>query len=161
MKRLLSGSVLAFVALGAAAGYAQSNSKFCNNALIAGVYGFVVQGTRLPTPPPPGGVAPPSGPLIGVALTEFDGKGGLTQIDTVTINGIKTADFTEAPATGTYNVNPDCTGTFTIHFMDQRPPTTVNFIVVSNGNEIDTVVISGPNVTAVGSIGKRRFVGLW
>jgi len=27
-------------------------------------------------------------------MTEFDGKGGLTQIDTVTINGIKTPDFT-------------------------------------------------------------------
>jgi len=36
-----------------------------------------------------------------------------------------------------------------------------NFVVVSNGNEIDAVVISGPNVTSVGSIVKRRFVGLF
>lgn len=158
MKRLLNGTLLVLIALVAAGTtYAQSTSRFCNNALIAGAYGFIVQGAKLAGPP-----GTPVGAQIGVAMTEFDGKGNLTQIDTVTIGGNKVADFTHTPANGTYTVNPDCTGTFTINFTDGRPTVVTNFVVVSNGNEIDTVVISpGGGVLATGSIGKRRFVGLF
>jgi hypothetical protein len=42
----------------------------------------------------------------------------LTQIDSVTINGMHVANFTHTPAYGTYTVNPDCTGNFTIVFTD-------------------------------------------
>ena len=68
--------ILTLAALGS--GYAQSNSNACNDKLIAGNYGFTVQGTKL-------GGAGPTGPMVGVAMTQFDGKGGLSQIDTVTI----------------------------------------------------------------------------
>jgi hypothetical protein len=97
---------------------------------------------------------------VGVAMTQFDGKGNLTQTDTVTINGEVVADFTHPLATGTYTVNSDCTGTFTISFTDGRPPVVANFVVVESGSEIDTVVISaGGNqgILATSSIGKRRF----
>jgi hypothetical protein len=92
-------------------------------------------------------------------MTRFDGHGNLSQIDTVTISGIVVADFTHAPATGTYSVNPDCTGTFNLDFTDGRPPVSVNFVVVDNGFEIDAVVVSaGGNqgIIATSSIGKRR-----
>ncbi len=88
--------------------------------------------------------------------------GKFTQIDTVTINGEVVADFTHTPANRTYSVNPDCTGTFTIDFTDGRPPVVANFVVVNNGCEIDTVVISaGGNqgILATGSVGKKRFCG--
>jgi hypothetical protein len=133
-------------------GYAQTNSSNCTNRLIAGNFGFTVQGTKLVGPGP-------IGLQVGVAMTHFDGKGGLTQTDTITIDGAVVADFTHTPATGTYAVNPDCTGTFTIDFTDGRPTVVANFVVVENGNEIDTVVISaGGNqgILATGSIGKRR-----
>jgi len=103
-------------------GYAQSNSNACNNKLIAGNYGFTVQGTKL-------GGAGPTGPQVGVAMTQFDGKGGLSQIDTVTIDGEVVADWTHTRATGTYSVNSDCTGTFTITFTDNRPTVVANFVV--------------------------------
>ena len=133
--------------------YAQSDSLFCNNKLITGTYGFTIEGAKL------GGTAPL--PMVGVAMTQFDGAGNLTQIDTVVVNGFVLADFTHTPATGTYTVNPDCTGTFTINFTDHRPsPVVTNFVVVENGSEIDTVVISvnaTQGLLATRSIGKRRF----
>jgi len=134
-------------------GYGQSNSAACNNKLIAGSYGFTVQGTKLAG-------QGPTGPQVGVSMTRFDGKGGLSQIDTVTIDGEVVADWTHPRATGTYSVNPDCTGTFTINFKDNRPPVVTNFVVTANGDEIDTVVISAggeQGILATGSIGKRRF----
>ena len=143
--------VMMFGALGA--GYAQTDSPLCNNALLVGNYGFVVQGTKL------GGLGP-TGPQIGVAMAHFDGQGGFTQTDTVTVNGLVVADFSNKPATGTYTVNPNCTGTFTITFHDTRPPVVTAFVVVDNGNEIDTVVVKAnglQGILATGSIGKRRF----
>lgn len=160
MNKKLFANVAALVLLTLGAlgsGYAQSESPACNNKLIAGNYGFTVQGNKL-------GGQGPTGPQVGVAMAEFDGKGGLTQIDTVTISGEVVADFTHTPATGTYTVNSNCTGTFTINFTDGRPPVVANFVVVDNGLEIDTVVISaGGNqgILATSSIGKRRFATHW
>jgi hypothetical protein len=155
MKTLVTNTacliLLTLAALGS--GYAQSNSPACKNALIAGNYGFTVQGTKL-------GGAGPTGPMVGVAMTQFDGKGGLSQIDTVTIDGEVVADWTHTRATGTYSVNTDCTGTFTINFTDNRPTVVTNFVVAVNGDEIDTVVISAggeQGILATGSVGKRRF----
>lgn len=154
-KRVLTkmfGSVLVTLAsLGS--GFAQSSSPACNNNLVEGNYGFTIQGTKL------AGMGP-TGLQVGVAMTQFDGKGNFTQVDTVTINGEVVSDFTHTPATGTYTVNSNCTGTFTIDFTDGRPPVTANFVVVNDGAEIDTVVTSaGGNqgILATSSIGKRRF----
>lgn len=135
------------------AGFAQSELTACNNRLIAGDYGFQVHGTKLAGPGP-------TGLQEGVAMAEFDGRGNLTQIDTVTIGGAVVADFTHTPATGSYKVNSDCTGTFTLNFTDGRPTVETSFVVVDSGYEIDTVVTSaGGNqgILATSSVGKRRF----
>jgi hypothetical protein len=135
--------------------YAQTEAPACKNSLIAGNYGFTIQGTKL------SGMGP-TGPQVGVAMAHFDGNtpGHFTQIDTVTINGEVVADFTHTPANGTYTVNSDCTGTFTIDFTDGRPPVVANFVVVHSGCEIDTVVISAggaQGILATSSVGKKRF----
>jgi hypothetical protein len=130
-----------------------NDSASCNNKLIAGSYGFTVQGTKL-------GGAGPVGPQVGVAMAQFDGNGNFSQIDTVTIDGTVVADFTHTPATGTYTVNSDCTGAFTINFTDGRPPVVTSFIVVENGTEIDAVVTSAggaQGILATSSVGKKRF----
>jgi hypothetical protein len=152
-KLLTSGAalvLLTLVALGSA--YAQSDSPACTDKLIKGNYGFTLQGNKLVGPGPVGA-------QVGVAMTQYDGEGGFTQIDSVTINGVEVSDFSHTPATGTYTVNSNCTGTFTINFTDGRPTVVTNFVVVDNGNEIDAVVVSaGGNqgILATGSIGKRR-----
>jgi len=155
-KLVLNVVALVPLMLGAlASGYAQSEPHAgCNNRLIAGNYGFTIQGNKL-------GGQGPTGPQVGVAMTEFDGKGGLSQIDTVTVSGEVVADFTHTPASGSYTVNPDCTGTFTINFTDGRPPIVANFVIVKSGLEIDTVVISAggmQGIVATSSIGKKRFL---
>src|SRR5947209_7714290 len=111
--RFLAACIL-LAAAASSAGYAQSTSPNCNNRLITGTFGFTIQGTKL-------GGSGPIGQQVGVAMTEFDGKGNLTQIDTVTVAGEIVSDWTHTAATGTYSVNSDCTGTFTINFTDGRP----------------------------------------
>lgn len=156
-------ALLVLVVSGAGAvGNAQSDSFLCNNALITGVYGFTIEGTKLNS----NGT---TSPQVGVAMTEFfgDTPGTLQQIDSVTVGGVQAAEFSETPTKGTYTVNPDCTGTFTLNFTDGRPTVTTWFVIVNNGNEIDTVVqgvpkavppaAQIPGVIATGSIGKRRF----
>ena len=44
-----------------------------------------------------------------------------------------------------------------INFTDGRPPVAANFVVVENGSEIDTVVVSvggRQGIVATGSVGK-------
>ena len=147
----------------AATGNAQisNTSRFCNNWLIAGVYGFTIQGAKLSNPPNTNPNAP-LGPQVGIAITEFDGKGGLQQVDSVTVGGVQVANLNETPTLGTYSVNADCTGTFTLNFTDGRPTVTTYFVIVDDGKEIDTMVKGVPPNTIPGvistmSIGKRRF----
>ncbi len=141
--------VLAFLISVNLSGRAAAQGR-CNSYLIKGKYGFTIEGQKLGGPGP-------LGPQVGVAMTNFDGVGGLSQIDTVIIGGVMVSDFTHSPAGGTYHVNSDCTGSFTITFTDGRPSVSVAFVVTGNGNEIDTVVVPpGPaGVLATRSIGRR------
>jgi hypothetical protein len=117
----------------------------CSNQTLRGDYGFAVEGLILPAP----GVAIP---LRGVHMTHFDGKGNLTQMDSILVNGGPISDWT--PVIGTYHVNANCTGTIRLE------PSTGGFVnlrivVVRQGKEVHTVVwppFDGPDrtVTSVG-----------
>jgi hypothetical protein len=134
-------------------GYAQDSPLACDNRLVKGLYGFTLQGTKLAGPAP-------IGPQVGVAMAYFDGDGSFEQVDTVTINGEESSNFTHPAAKGTYTVSSNCTGTFTIVFTDGRPPVVTNFVVVDDGREIDTVVVSvagKQGILALGSVGKKVF----
>jgi hypothetical protein len=125
---------------------AQSPDGACSNRTILGDYGFAVEGVILPAP----GVALP---VRGVHMTHFDGRGNLTQMDSLLANGSPISDWT--PVIGTYHLNADCTGTILLH------PSTGGFVnlrivVVSQGRKILTVVwppFDGPGrtVTSVGT----------
>ena len=78
-------------------------------------------------------------PLEGLALTHFDGKGGLSQADFIVLNGVPSApDFVEGE-TGTYTVNADCTGTATINFPNGQQ-LDLKLVVVKGGREVHIVV---------------------
>lgn len=135
---------------------AQTVSGACSDRMLKGDYGFAIEGVLVPAP----GVAVP---IRGVAMTTFLGDGTLTQVDHVIIPDVPLA-LQWTPGTGTYHVNPDCTGT--AHIDIQTPPgvppqfTNLRFVVVGNGKEIHTVVTLpfdlGGLQRTVTSVGIRR-----
>ncbi len=128
----------------------------CSTATLSGTYAFQIVGQIL-TP------APVAGPVAGVALTSFDGFGNLTQVDNVVHGGIAPAEDWR-PSTGTYTVNPNCTGTFTFKPAptdpkDAGPALTVHFVILQDGSQIFTTVTGSSNTppftAAITSIGIR------
>jgi hypothetical protein len=59
--------------------------------------------------------------------------------------------FPENPASGTYTVNDDCTGSFT-----GAPPSPMlnNFVISSEGDEFHTIVVA-PQQVMVSGVGKK------
>ena len=115
----------------------------CSDRTLRGHYGFSIEGTVLAG-------TPNAFLLRGVAMTSFDGEGNLSQVDFVTRNGAPTvADW--RPATGSYAINADCTGTAQIVPSDGTPAVNLRLVVVDRGREIRTVVVGN----ASGSVGIR------
>jgi hypothetical protein len=114
----------------------------CSDHTLRGDYAFVIDGTILTAP---------GGPLLlrGVAMTHFDGSGNLSQVDFVTLNGVPGGSDWR-PATGTYEVNPDCTGKAQILPLG-APPLNLRLVVGERGRRLWTVVIGN----ATGSMGTR------
>jgi len=119
-----------------------SHARDCSNSSIRGTYAFTIHGT----------VFLPNGSTLlvdGIAKETFDGEGNETQVDAVSTNGVLDAPGWR-PGTGTYSLNPDCTGTQTI-VIPGRADLHLQFIVAQGGNTIHQVVIDpGIAVTAVG-----------
>ena len=130
--------------------WGQTRSGMCTNAILRGDYSFIVEGLVFPAP----GVEVA---VRGVHLTNFDGDGGITQVDHLVIGGQPPAlDWT--PGTGTYKVNADCTGTMRITVPSTGDFVNLRFVVSGQGRQIFAVVtapFSGPSRT-VTSTGIRR-----
>jgi hypothetical protein len=117
--------------------------RLCSNRTLHGNYGFNVEGQIFP----PGA---PALVLRAVAMTHFDGEGGLSQVDHATVNGIPRWPGWR-PAVGTYEVNPDCTGTAEIIPSDGSPSLHLHLVVFDAGRQVRTVV----DGNATGSLGVR------
>jgi hypothetical protein len=112
----------------------------CSNQTMKGSWGTTIEGT----------VVGPNILFRGLALQYFDGKGHITQVDHVVNDGLApAAEWT--PGTGTYTVNPDCTGSAVINSGSTPAPFTLHFILADNGNRWLQVVDSN----AVLAIGHR------
>ena len=108
-----------------------SHASDCSNSTIRGSYAFTIHGSI---------VLPDGSTLLvdGLAKQTFDGNGNFTQVDAVATNGNLPPGW--RPGSGTYSVNPDCTGTQTIVIPD-NPDVHLQFIVAQSGNTIHQVVI--------------------
>jgi hypothetical protein len=114
----------------------------CSAATLRGDYGGQIQGTR----PAPGGLTES---VIGVVFRTYDGQGNFSQIDNV--KGSITGTVPDRPGFGTYEVNPDCTGSTQFQpgpgiLIEERT------VVVDNGREVRSAVMvpAGVMVTGVG-----------
>ena len=88
----------------AATGQAVAGDPACSLARAAGSYGVSDSGTVV-------GI----GPRVAIGLVTLDAAGNLTGTVTASLNGT----VTESTASGTYSVNPDCTGVANINEFDQ------------------------------------------
>jgi hypothetical protein len=75
------------------------SDKACSLRSLKGAYGYYRTGTT------------PAGPLAAVGQIVYDGQGNFTTRQTIRRNGVTTRDlFNDPPLTGTYQIDPDCTG---------------------------------------------------
>jgi len=143
--RLQKATLPAAVVLLAIAGVARADDHGCTNSTLRGDYAFTVSGQILNSDGT-------STTRQGVALTHFDGYGNLTQVDYVTAltpghtppGGIDTAPVFRTGETGTYSVNPDCTGSAEIDFPPHPGGAVIKLIFVlgNHGQTLHTVVSS-------------------
>ena len=113
---------------------AQSSNGHCSNRTIFGDYGSDSRGLLLPAPGT-------SIDFRGLTMTHFDGKGNLTWVEHSVVGG-NPANPGWLAASGTYSVNPDCTGLAVVITPNSPVPLNLYFVVVKHGQEIHTVLDS-------------------
>jgi len=116
----------------------------CSEATVRGDYGIQIQGTR----PAPGGLTES---VVGVVLRTYDGHGSFDQVSNV--KGSITGTVPDSPGSGTYEVNPDCTGVIRFQpgpgiLIEER------LVIVDNGREIRAAVMV-PTAVAITSVHQR------
>jgi hypothetical protein len=112
----------------------------CSNMTPKGLWGVTIEGS----------VVGSSSVFRGLDLAYFDGKGHITQVDHLVNDGVPpTEEWTQG--TGTYSVNPDCTGSAVINSGSTPYPVVLHFIIVDSGRKMLQVV----DANAVVAIGYR------
>jgi hypothetical protein len=135
MKRWLTKATLlaamAFPALGGVAWAGGTDDLGCSNATLKGAYAFSVLN-----------IATPTGPGVVVGLGTFDGRDGFSQIDYPGDGLSMTPPLTafRTGQTGTYMVNPNCTGFMTINLGGGVGMVENAFVISNGGRSIDAVV---------------------
>jgi hypothetical protein len=119
---------------------AKADDKGCSNASLQGTYGYTSIGTI---------TAPPdiAGPIAEVGTQTFDGRGNTTASATLSSNGT----IIPVTITGTYTVNSDCTGTFTLQVAPFGFTVDVIFVIDDGWNEFRAIETdTGFVITRVG-----------
>jgi hypothetical protein len=141
---VLIGSAGGSMALSGRAVAQEAKGFHCTAATIRGTFGGQMQGTN---PVPGAGTQT----VIGVIVRAYDGAGNFTQIDN--IKGSITGIVPDRPGSGTYQVNPDCSG---VTVFQPAPGITLEerMVIVDRGNEIRSIV-SSPLPVMTTSVQKR------
>jgi hypothetical protein len=123
----------------------QQGLERCSNATFRGAYGFAASGSVFASPGNPSEIFD----LAVWARIVADGHGHSTQQTSASVNGA----YSEANETADYSVNPDCTGSATIHHSNGTVEH-VNFVIVERGNEIK-FISAEPGAVFAGSMDKQ------
>lgn len=143
LARTFTIAAVTVVALGLAP-TAKADNKGCDNTTVQGT--FAQRGTGVI-------VAPPSlaGPTANVGTLTFDGDDAVTGTVVNSLNG------TTVPATekGTYHVNSDCTGTYTVQISPLGITGSAFFVIDDLANEIQ-IITTDPGVVII-CVARRQF----
>jgi hypothetical protein len=120
-------------------------NKGCNTSTLQGSFAYTVTGSFVAAPAP-------LGPYAEVGSQTFDGIGGTAAAGMSNTNGT----VASATHTGTYTVNSDCTGTFTL----QIAPGIAShyFFVIANDGSAYQAVCLDP-VAVITRFGTRLYPG--
>jgi hypothetical protein len=114
----------------------EMNGRACSNRSLSGRFGGVSTGVLLNVPG-----LPPEAQFRTVGATNFDGQGTFTGVEHTIVNGMPpTAPWISN--SGTYSINPDCTGTMVLNTPGSPVPLTLGLVIVRDGKEIRTVLDS-------------------
>ena len=117
----------------------------CGPHTLHGDYGLIGTGVR--------GLGPGASETFAtVSLVSYDGQGGFTAVGVS--HGQTTGVRGGLPVTGTYHVNPDCTGGQTTNIPGVQPLED-SFVIVDNGREVRTVVIAPVTTIATANLRKK------
>jgi hypothetical protein len=118
----------------------------CSNATLRGAYAQA--GTGVVTAPPD-----QAGPFANVGTLVFDGNGNLKGALVVSSNG----SSSQATETGTYTVNPDCTGTYTVQIAPFGITSQAFFAIDTYGDELQIIVTDAGSV--ITCVAKKLYPG--
>lgn len=113
--------------------------RSCTNAILQGGYGSSVGMV----------VAPAGTPRAVLIHIVFDGAGHFTNTVTINDNGV----VTHAADSGTYTINPDCTGTI----FTNGGTKTVEIVLVDGGNEFYSIRTDPANLVFLFNSAKKQF----
>ena len=108
---------------------AHEGGEGCSVASLKGAYGLVLTGQVLNV-----------GPIVSVGVTTFDGRGHFVGDQTINVAG----NVVQAPGTGTYTVNRDCTGIADLIGAGPHP-----FVIVDGGKQMDLMDINSAEVITI------------
>jgi hypothetical protein len=157
MKRHTMVKTFTIAAVGAlalsVAPRANADDKGCSNSSLRGTFAYT--GTGFIAAP-----AAVAGPFAEVGTQTFDGNGATTTTFAASQNG----NLFQTTFSGTYSVDPDCTGTINLVAPPPPPPApqtprtiTLFFVIDDNLNEVRAIeMLPGVVVTR---IGRRLFPG--
>ena len=138
MAKAIMTIVAVFALALTAAPAAKAAGTGCSDATLRGTYADQDTGTIVGL-----------GPFAGVNVDRFDGKGKLTISGWSSLNG----SVGYGVETGTYHVNADCTGTYTV----SGGGVTIDafFVIDQGGNELQ-IVITDPG-TVINCAARKQF----
>jgi hypothetical protein len=119
--------------------------RVCGTHTLHGNYGLTGTGVR--------GLGPGASETFAtISMVTYDGLGGFSAIGVS--HGQVTGVREGLPVTGTYYVNPDCTGGQTT-IIPGVPPLEDRFVIVDNGREVRTVVVAPVTTIATANLRKK------
>jgi len=136
MNRIIASLL---VAGGAFTVFAAPPARSCTNALLEGGYGSTV-GMM---------IHPANTPRAVLLRFVFDGKGNFTNTVVINDNGM----VSHSTDSGTYKINPDCTGTV----FTNGGTKTVEIVVVNKGKEFYSIRTDPADFVFLFNVAKKQF----